>query len=334
VPTPTTPYSIQEIDAYLDSLVEWDAFSGVVLVARQGLVLINQGYGPADQEQGIPNTPQTKFRIGSITKQFTAMGILILQAQGKLDVQDPICRYVPECPVPWEGITLHHLLVHTSGIPDFVDLPGYEESKGTPTAPIELIARFKDEPLAFPPGSEWRYSNSGYILLGYVIEQASGQTYADFIQTNIFAPLGMASSGYDHNQDVLALGYSGYGEDWLEADYIDASVPYAAGALYSTVGDLLLWDQALYTEKLVSQELLDTMFTPFASNPLGGYGYGWFISERHNRLVVRHGGGGDGYVGIIERYPEDGVTIILLSNRETTDIGTIATEVGTKVFGE
>jgi CubicO group peptidase (beta-lactamase class C family) len=320
------------IDTYLRSLEEEGAFSGAVLVAREGQVLLSKGYGLANREEGIPNTPQTRFRLCSITKQFTAMGILILQDQGALDVQDRLCDYVADCPLAWKDITLHQLLVHTSGIPDFADLPNYEATKGIPATPLEIIDRFRSLPLDFAPGQEWRYSNSGYILLGYIIEQVSGQPYDAFIQEHIFQPLGMADSGYDHNLDIVATGYTGEDGRWRKADYIDMSIPYAAGALYSTVEDMYRWDQALYTEQLVPQALLGRMFTSFADSPLGGYGYGWFITRQHNRPVVRHGGGGDGFITLIERYPDDRVTIIVLCNRENADLGTIVTRIGQEVF--
>jgi CubicO group peptidase (beta-lactamase class C family) len=328
--TPRDPAA--EIDTYLGALTEENSFTGAVLVARSGQVLLSQGYGLANRDENLPNTPQIRFRIGSITKQFTAMGILILEAQGSLDVRDQLCAYLAECPAAWQEITLRHLLLHSSGIPDFTGLADYEATKHLPATPLELIARFRDLPLEFDPGSEWRYSNSGYILLGYVIEQVSGQPYDAFIQQSIFEPLQMADSGYDHNLESLARGYTGYGDRWSQGDQIDMSVPYAAGALYSTVEDLYRWDQALYTERLVPQALLDEMFRPAVDTPLGGYGYGWIISERQGHRVVRHGGGGDGFVAVLERYPDDAVTVIVLSNRDTTDVGTIASEIAVLLF--
>jgi CubicO group peptidase (beta-lactamase class C family) len=334
ISTPTSYRVAEEIDTYLNSLVEANAFSGAVLVAQDSQILLSRGYGLANRAQDVPNTPQTRFRICSITKQFTAIGALILQARGQLSVNDPICDYLPQCPSAWEGITIHHLLTHTSGIPDFVDLPDYESTKSLPTTPLQLMARFRDETLQFDPGARWQYSNSGYIILGYIIEQVSGQAYGAFIQDNIFDLLQMNDSGYDNNLEVIATGYTGTGNRWNEASYIDASVPYAAGALYSTVDDMYRWDQALYTEQLVPQESLDAMFTPYASSPIGDYGYGWFITDKHRRRVVRHGGGGDGFVTVMERYPNDRVTLILLSNRETANIGSITDTIAEMVFGE
>ena len=330
-----TPRSIaQEIDIYLNSLTETNSFTGAVLVARDNQIILSEGYGFSNRDQNIPNTSHTRFRICSITKQFTAMGILILQDQGKLSVDTRICDFLPQCPTAWRAITVHHLLTHTSGIPDFTDLPDYESTKSLPSSPLQTIARFQDMPLQFEPGDRWSYSNSGYIILGYLIEQVSGQPYDDFIQGNIFSPLQMNDSGYDHNLDIIATGYTGIGSQWAEAHYIDMSIPYSAGALYSTVEDMYRWDQALYTERLIPQKLLDKMFTPYASSPIGDFGYGWIVSEKHLRPVIRHGGGGDGFVALIERYPNDRVTLIALSNRETTDIGMITDAIAEMVFGE
>jgi len=334
LPTKThTPIDIAgEIDIYLNSLVDANEFVGAVLVAHENQMILSKGYGFSNQDQEIPNSSQTKFRICSITKQFTAMGILLLQNQGKLSVKDPFCNYISDCPITWEKISIHKLLVHTSGIPDFTDLPDYENTKHLPTTPRQLIVRFRDEPLQFDPGAMWRYSNSGYLILGSIIEQVSGQTYDAFIQEYIFDILQMDDSGYDHNLDIIATGYKGTGDRWNEAEYIDASVPYAAGALYSTVKDMYLWDQALYSDRLIPKELLDVMFSPYVNSPIGDYGYGWFITEKHNRRVIRHGGGGDGFITLIERYPDHRATFIVLSNRETTDIVLITDTIAKMVF--
>jgi CubicO group peptidase (beta-lactamase class C family) len=307
-----------------------------VLVARNGEVLLSRGYALADRDKNLPNTPQTKFRLGSITKQFTAMAILILQAQDKLNVQDPVCRYIPECPSTWQDITVHHLLTHTSGIPNFTDFREYGSTKATPSPPEQTLARFRDKPLDFQPGEGWSYSNSGYIVLGYLIEQVSGQSYEAFLREHIFEPLQMKNSGYDHNDGSLAIGYTGFYGLWRKADYIDMTVPHAAGALYSTVEDLYRWDQALYTEQLVSQELLDLMFTPHAETPLAGlgYGYGWMVGEMNERQAVAHGGGIEGFATEIRRYIEDRGTIIILSNRDTTGVGSAADLIAQAVFGE
>src|ERR1700752_1736699 len=278
-PTVASEGATSKIDKILTFHTEQETFTGAVLVARNGEILLSQGYGWADRDNQIPNTPKTKYRLGSITKQFTAMAILILQTQGKLDVREPICRYLPECPDSWQEITIHHLLTHMSGIPDLTEFPDFHTFKAIPTTPEQTIVRFKDKPLDFPPGEKWNYSNSGYILLGTIIEQVSGQSYEMFLQQNIFDPLQMTNTGYDHNDDSLAMGYTGVNSRWEKPDLIDMSLPYAAGGLYSTVEDLYRWDQALYTQQLVSHESLNLLFTPHAKIAAFGlgYGYGWFV---------------------------------------------------------
>ncbi|HTX91235.1 MAG TPA: serine hydrolase domain-containing protein [Anaerolineales bacterium] len=341
-PTPTVPPAtatllaeIGEIDALLGNLADQSHFTGSVLIAKQGKVLLSQGYGLADREQNIPNTSQTRFRLGSVTKQFTAMAILILEKQGKLNVKDPICKYVPDCPSTWESITIKNLLTHTSGIPDFTGFADYLSSRAAPTTPLQTIARFKDKPLDFQPGEKFSYSNSGYIVLGYIIEQVSGQTYEDFLNQSIFTPLSLRDTGYDHNSNNLAVGYPDR-YSTRPADFIDMSIPYAAGGLYSTVEDLYRWEQSLSTEKLVPKVYLDEMFAPQVAIPDSefAYGYGWVIEKNSlGQLVDWHNGGIEGFATIIARYPDDQVTIIVLSNQQDTDPNLILQLLSAKIFG-
>jgi CubicO group peptidase (beta-lactamase class C family) len=318
---------ILEADTYLSDLAKAKLFSGSVLIARNGEVLVKTGYGEADREKHLVNTAQTKFRLGSLTKQFTAMAILILQTQGKLNVRDRICTYFSECPTAWQQITIHQLLTHTSGIPDFARFPGYQTTQGSPSSPTQTIARFKYKPLAFQPGKKFSYSNSGYIVLGDIIEQASGKTYEAFLKEKIFAPLKMVDTGYDHNNGGLAVGYR---DQTNLADFVDMSVPYAAGGLYSTVEDLYRWDQALYTDKLIPKNLRDKMFTSFGGF---GYGYGWGIGKEGDRPVISHIGGIQGFSSSIARYPNDKVVIIVLGNREDGNSGDIGVQLAKMVFG-
>jgi CubicO group peptidase (beta-lactamase class C family) len=227
------------------------------MVARDDEPLLRQGYGMANREHDVPNTPETKFRIGSVTKQFTAAAALILQEQGKLDVRATIQTYLGDCPEAWGGITVHHLLTHTSGIPDYARLPDRERRIREPTTPDALIALFRDRPLEFKPGERFAYSNSGYALLGRLIERISGKTYAEFLVEQIFTPLGMKDSGYDDARPVLKARAAGYArrQGGLEnAPYLDMTNPFAAGGLYSTVDDLLKWDRALAANQLLSKK--------------------------------------------------------------------------------
>ena len=325
---PSNQDIIAKADTYLSKLTKGSRFSGSVLMARNGKVLIRKGYGEADREKHLVNTAQTKFRIGSLTKQFTAMAILILQTQGKLNVHDRICTYLSNCPTSWQAITIHQLLTHTSGIPDYTRFPDFQTTMGSPSSPAQTIARFKDKPLDFQPGQKFSYSNSGYVVLGAIIERASGATYEAFLRDNIFVPLQMVNSGYDHNNGELAVGYR---DQTNIADFIDMSIPYAAGGLYSTVEDLYRWDQALYTDKLIPKNLRDMMFTAFGGF---GYGYGWGIGKEGDRPVASHVGGVQGFSSSIARYPNDKVVIIVLGNREDVNSGAIGVQLAKMFFGE
>lgn len=323
-----------EADKLVSGYVEQNKFSGTVLVAKDGKPLFRKGYGWANREWKVPNGPESKFRLGSITKQFTATAILQLVEAGKLKLDDPISKYYLSSPPVWSKITIHHLLTHTSGIPSYTSIPGFfgKESM-TDRTPAEIVKLTQDMPLEFQPGEKFKYDNSGYILLGYVIEKVSGQKYADYLQEHIFGPLGMRDSGYDSSQEIIphrAAGYNYTGSRWVNAPYLAMSLPYAAGSLYSTGDDLLTWDQALYAHKPLSPASLDKMFTPNLEN----YGYGWFITKEFNRKMESHGGGINGFNTVITRYPDDRVTVIVLGNMNTSAIGPIAKGLSALMFGE
>jgi len=325
------------MDAYVQAHVRANQFRGAVLVAKNGKAVFEKGYGPANAEWSIPNTPQTRFRLGSVTKQFTAAAILLLQEQGKLSVQDPVCAFVANCPDAWRPITLHHLLTHTSGIPNFTDFPDYQATMGLPSPASKTIERFIGKPLEFAPGSTYKYSNSGYVLLGAVVEKVSGMGYAEFIAERILKPLQMTDSGYDDPAAVLPRRASGYaleGNSVKNAAFIDMTVPGGAGALYSTVEDLLKWDQAFYSDRLLSTASREAMFTAFKQN----YAYGWTVPPpspaTFGRRQIAHGGGINGFATYIVRYPDDHVTIIVLSNLDAGRPGVIARDLAAILFGE
>jgi CubicO group peptidase (beta-lactamase class C family) len=335
-PSASAPATTSPVIAYLNELNAKDQLTGAVLVAKHGKIIVSQGYGWADAEQQIPNTAQTRFRIGSITKEFTAMSILMLQDQGKLHVHDALCKYIDNCPADWQPITVQDLLIHTSGIPDFTNFNDFPRLIGQPATPLQLIDRFKTLPLDFKPGSRWSYDNSGYVLLGYIIERLSGMSYADFLQKMIFTPLGMHDSGYDSNTPSLpehATGYLGPGNKPV---YLDMSEFYAAGALYSTVGDLFIWDQAIKAGHLVSSAALQDMFTPHIPCPSGGcalptdigYGYGWFIADDDGHRINYHWGRIDGFRSSNEIYPNDDIDVVFLSNLESVDTFNISHQLG------
>lgn len=322
-----------KFETYMDACARVDQFSGSVLVSKDGAVVFRKGYGLANAEHGVPNTPATKFRLGSITKQFTAMAILILQEQGKLRVDDPVGKYVDDAPGTWDGVTLHHLLTHTSGIHSYTSDLSYLTQMAQPETVKGMIARFKDRPLDFKPGEKFAYSNSGYYLLGAVIEKASGTTYEAFLKRAIFDPLDMKDTGYDHPRTVLPLRASGYDRTdagLRNAPYLDMMQPYAAGSLYSTVDDLARWDRALSEGKLISKDSYARMYTPAKAD----YAYGWSVTTRAGRREIGHGGGINGFVTQILRYPEQKVCVVVLCNVIPQNPGKVARDLAAIALGD
>jgi CubicO group peptidase (beta-lactamase class C family) len=306
---------------------EAKTFMGSVLVAREGKVLVSQGYGYANLEWRIPNTPATKFRLGSITKQFTAASILLLEERGKLSIDDPVKKHLPDAPAAWDQVTIFHVLTHTSGIPSFTSFPDYRTSKLMSTPVEKIVASFRDKPLEFQPGEKWNYSNSGYVLLGYLIEKISGRTYEQFIQENIFSPLGMKDSGYDSNRSVIparASGYSPSPDGPVNAEFIHMSIPHGAGALYSTTEDLLRWTEGLFGGKLLAPASLEKMTTPVKND----YGLGIAIrTSLKGRRVIDHAGGIEGFNTTLAYYPDSKLIIAVLANLN----GNAAAEIAVKL---
>jgi CubicO group peptidase (beta-lactamase class C family) len=312
-----------DLAAKAEAYIRAARIQGSVLLAKNGRVILAKGYGLANIELDVPNTSATIFRLGSITKQFTAAAVLQLQEKGKLNVSDPISKYIPDTPAAWNGITIRHLLTHTSGIPSYTDEAGYQahmrEQSG---APLDFINRFRDRPLEFTPGEKFHYDNSGYFLLGVIIERTSGMKYEEYLQRNIFQPLDMTATGYDWPATVLKNRASGYSKDEggkvVNADYLDMGQPYAAGSLYSTVLDLYKWDRALYTTKVLSARSLEAAFTPGKFDWAEGikYGYGWGIAQVHGHKTVGHGGGINGFSTVIWRAIEEDAVSIVLSNSD------------------
>jgi CubicO group peptidase (beta-lactamase class C family) len=321
-------------DEIVNAYVKQGKFSGSVLVAKGGKVILSKGYGMASYELEVANTPQTKFRLGSITKQFTGLAIAQLQERGLVNVEDPITKYLSDFPKEvGDKVTVYHLLTHTSGIPSFTNFADYRQIKMNTFSGEKLIAWLKDKPLEFTPGEKFKYNNSGYFLLGYLIEKVSGKSYEQYLKENIFEPLGMKNTGYDHGKEIIknrAAGYTVKGKEIENAEYIDMTVPGGAGAMYSTVEDLYIWDRALYTEKLVKKATLDKIFTPFKSD----YAYGWVVNEQFKRKRISHGGGIDGFNTTLVRFVNDDVFIVALSNRTPAALGPMAERLAALSFGE
>lgn len=315
----------QEIDRLITKYQQLRQFNGSVLVANEKGVLFEKGYGSANFEWQVPNTPDTRFRLASVTKQFTAMAILQLVAEGKLQLEDPVTKHLPDYRKDTGSrITIAHLLNHTAGVPNYTNAAFFKSDSRTPYAVADFVKKFCSGDLEFEPGSQWAYSNSGYFLLGAIIEKATGQTYAQALQQRIFDPLGMKNTGYDVHATVLPKRASGYQMrpgGYVNADYLDMSLPYAAGALYSTVQDLYRWDRALYGDTLVPAALKQRMFTP----GLKDYGFGWIIKpiKLHDGKTevasFGHSGGINGFSSLLIRAPERKEFVILLDNTSRGD---------------
>lgn len=310
-------------------------FNGSVLVARAGRILYERGFGFANMEWNIPNDPGTKFEIGSMTKQFTALLILQFVNEGKIRLDGHLSDYLPYYRKDTgERITIGELLSHTSGIPNFLASPGFLEGPASRTkyGVEEFVTKYCSGNLRFEPGTKFEYSNSGYFLLGAILEKISSSSYEHLLQDRIFAPLGMKDSGYAHSETVLphrASGYERSATGLRNARYYDMSIPFAAGALYSTVGDLYLWDQALYGERLLPASLRDLLFKPNLEN----YGYGWGIlipgagSPYAGESIPMHGGAIFGFQSLIQRIPQHRELIVLLDNTDSPKLLDIALQI-------
>ncbi|MFO7695396.1 MAG: serine hydrolase [Vicinamibacterales bacterium] len=290
-----------------------------VIVVRKGQTLYRAAHGMANLELGVALQPDHVFRIGSVTKQFTSAAIMMLAEEGKLAVTDSITKFLPDYPTQGKTITVEHLLTHTSGIQSYTDMPKWRNMFRQDMPLTELIDLFKNEPMQFEPGARWRYNNSGYILLGAIVEKVSGKKYADFVQERIFTPLGMKDTRYDVTDQIIprrAAGYGRTGDRIVNAQYLSMTQPYAAGSLISTVDDLAKWDAALTAGRVINAESLAKCFAShkLASGSESGYGYGWSIGRYEGRAVQEHGGGIHGFRSYVLRIPSDGVYVAVLSN--------------------
>lgn len=322
------------LENYLDAAHRLWGFEGTVLIAYQDTIVLAEGFGMANQQFGIPNTTETKFFIGSITKQFTATAIMILKQRGLLDLNRPISDYLPDYPRPTaDNITIRHLLTHTSGVPNYTDRPEVVLRRTRPIASSDLISLFKDEPLEFEPGHGFHYSNSGYIILGAMIERISGQSYEAFLHHEILKPLGMFNSGYGRREAAHPQRADGYTEEsgiLVDAAPIDFSVLHTAGALYSTVGDMNLWNRALYTEQILDRESIIETFTPGPH----GYGFGWFVENNWGRWHGFHDGFLDGFNTFVDRWFEDRLFIVVFANDDEAPVRKIARGLAAIIFGK
>ena len=330
-----------KIDELMKIYNSYRQFNGAVLVAENGKVIFKKGYGMANMEWNIPIEPDTKFRLGSITKQFTSMLILQLVQEGKIKLDGKLTDYLPDYRKDTgDRITVHQLLNHTSGIPSYTGLPNFfQEISRNPYGVSDFVKKYASGDLDFEPGSKFSYNNSGYFLLGAIVERITGKPYEQVLKERVFEPLGMKNTGYDHSDTIIAKRAAGYEKrpgGFINAPYLDMSLPYAAGSLYSTVEDLYLWDQALYTDKLLSAQLKESMYKPGLSN----YAYGWVIrkaplgAQDEQVQIIEHGGGINGFNTVITRMPESKNLIVLLNNTGGTKLGEMSQKIAGILFGK
>lgn len=328
------------VDRLLTAYYDVGVFNGAALVSENGHVIFKKGFGLADFEWKTPNTPDTRFRLGSITKQFTATLVMQLVDERKLSLDATLGSVLSYYRKDTGAkVTIHHLLTHTSGIPSYTSLPNFmKDISRNPYEVREFIERFCSGDLEFEPGAKFLYDNSGYFILGAIIEQVTGKDYEHVLRERIFDPLGMHASGYDSSRAILDKRARGYEQGLAgvrNADYLDMRLPYAAGSLYSTVEDLYIWDQALYGETIVPSKTKERMFTPALEN----YGYGWTIQKRPigsnkaQRLIIGHGGGINGFSTLITRVPEDRHLVVLFNNTGGTDLGAMADGITDILYG-
>ena len=309
-------------------MLEEEGFIGSVSLSQNGAVLLEEGFGFANNEDGTLNTASTQFRIGSVTKPFTAIAILQLEEDGELQIEDQVSLYLPDYP-NGDMITIKHLLEHSSGITNYTDLPGLVDLVQEPRTVDEVIDIFKDLPLEFEPGSTFAYSNSGFHLLGKIIEVVSGMTYQNYLAQNIFAPAGMTSSEYGANElgvNNRAFGYQN--SSYEPAPELDMSIPYSAGAIASTVADLRRWSVAIDNNSLIGSSSTDKMFTPQNAD----YGLGWFLDDVPV-VAQTHGGNIFGFTSLIVRDNTNDILCVLLSNIDSNpDVSRLAEEMHTMVM--
>jgi CubicO group peptidase (beta-lactamase class C family) len=322
---PSTAQTIADrMQRVVQPYVDAQMFMGSILAAKDGKVIFSRSYGMADLEWNVPNSPTTKFNIASMTKQFTAAAILLLEDRGKLKTDDLVKKYLTDAPTSWDKITIYHLLTHTSGISD--DAAKYE-----PGTPDKLI--FRDVPLTSQPGEQWAYTDLGYMVLGYLIEKISGQTYEAFVQENIFKPLAMHDSGMFSNDTVIPRRATGYwpGNNGIEnADRPDWRIGFSAGSLYSTTQDLLRWEEGLFGGKVLTPASLHKMTTPFKTD----YACGLHVNRVGGHLMIEHDGNNIGYNSDMAYYPEERIAVIVLANLNGTVTGEMTKGLAAVAHGE
>lgn len=328
-----------DIDALIAKKYSKDGPGISLLIAKNGKAIYQNQNGLANIELQVPINENSVFEVGSITKQFTAVCILMLEEQGKLSINDEITKYIPDYPTNGQTITIHHLLNHTSGIKSYTSMPSFRKQDRIDLTPSELIDVFKNEPMDFNPGESYRYNNSGYVLLGHIIEVISKQSYADFLQENIFTPLKMNASYYGSMKKIIpnrASGYSPNSEGMANANYLSLTLPYAAGSIMSTTGDLLIWQNAMSANKLISNAIYEkaTNGSILNNGEDINYGYGWMKGDISGSRTIEHSGGIYGYQSNGIYFPDEDIYVIGLTNFNGSDVGNFTNEVAAIAIGK
>jgi CubicO group peptidase (beta-lactamase class C family) len=310
----------QKMEEWLTNRFDPNGPGGAVLVVVHGEVIFDKAYGLSNISKNTLLKPDAIFRIGSITKQFTAVAILKLVEAKKISLQDDIKKYIPDYPTHGQKITIEHLLTHTSGIKSYTSMGNLmsKDKKGQEVTPLTMVNAFKNEPMDFTPGEHFLYNNSGYFLLGVIIEKVTKQSWGDYITKNFLKPLNMTTAyTYDPRKETQATGYAQVeGGQFVEADYVHPSIPYAAGALFATTQDLVKWNEAIFSGKVVSKALLEKAFTPLTLNngEQESYGYGWQLGKIDGHKVIAHGGGIDGFISYALYVPDKKLCVVVLLN--------------------
>ena len=327
------------IDKLLSEQFKTGEAGATALVSRKGQIIYKKAFGMANMELNIPMQPDNVFRIGSMSKQFTAVAILQLMEQGKLNLQDDITRFIPDYPTHGHKITIEHLLTHTSGIMSYTNMNEFGSIMRLDKKPEEMISFFKFQPMEFSPGTKWNYNNSGYFLLGYIIEKLSGKTYPEYVEENFFKPLEMNNSYYGSDSRIIknrAAAYSKNEKEFVNADPLSMTQPYAAGSLQSTVEDLYKWNQAIHSYKLVKKESLDKAFTPYvlSTGKKTDYGYGWSLGNIQGSPTIEHGGGINGFLTMGIYLPKEDVFVAVFSNCDCNGPDNVAAKLGALAIGK
>ncbi len=313
---------VARIDSMAQAEVDSDTTASVAIGVMRGTdVVLARGYGQADMELDVAATAETVYRIGSITKQFTSTAIMQLVEWGQIGLDDEITKFLPDYPTQGHRVTIHHLLTHTSGIKSYTGISPANMSRAfrRDLTHDELLDMFKNIPFDFAPGEQYRYNNSGYYLLGVIIEQVTGQSYADYLDEHIFDPLDMHVSYYCDEKTIIpnrAEGYARLDGKLVNDDPISMNIPGAAGALCSTVTDLMKWQRAINERRLVNEASYTRMTTPAVLNNDSAitYGYGLRMGEVDGHRQIAHGGGINGFVTMLSYYPDEDLTVVVLSN--------------------